>query len=134
MTDYKKTIFQSLICVFLGIFLGYNLSDHFPYSIRIVSGPSMVPSYYDGNYVYVSRISLLTRGIKKNDIVEIKIEGERLIKRIVGLPEETVIIENKEYHLDKDYYFVMGDNINNSEDSRDFGPIHKSKIIGIIIK
>lgn len=117
-----------------------------------VFGDSMHPSYENGQVVFVSKnIS----DLKRFDVVAI--DGEKsLIKRIVGLPGDTVKIEDgvlfingkklendvvdtkmdyagvaeKELKLTENEFFVLGDNRNHSDDSRYFGAFTESEIIG----
>ena len=127
-----------------------------------VSGASMEPTLHDGNNLIVDKISYRFSDPERFDIIVFPFRYEDktyYIKRIIGLPGETVYIDEngtifidgeeleehygKEVILDpglayepitlgKDEYFVMGDNRNNSSDSRDpvVGNIHRSEIIG----
>lgn len=127
-----------------------------------VSGASMEPTLHDGNNLIVDKISYRFSDPERFDIIVFPFRYEEktyYIKRIIGLPGETVYIDEngtifingeeleenygKEVILDpgrayepvtlgEDEYFVMGDNRNNSSDSRDpvVGNIHRSEIIG----
>ena len=127
-----------------------------------VSGASMEPTLHDGNNLIVDKISYRFSDPERFDIIVFPFRYEDktyYIKRIIGLPGETVYTDEngtifidgeeleehygKEVILDpgrayepitlgKDEYFVMGDNRNNSSDSRDpvVGNIHRSEIIG----
>ena len=115
-----------------------------------VNGTSMVPTLEGGEIMLLNKLSKY----KRYDIVviDLKEENNDLIKRIIGLPGETVEIKNNEvyindellneeygfgitYNIDKitlsdDEYFVLGDNRLVSKDSRVFGPIKEEKIKG----
>lgn len=125
----------------------------------VVSGPSMNPTLKNGQVLILNK---LAHNYQRHDIVVVKanINGrsERIVKRIIGLPLERVeyrdhklYINNKktrddfsniteDFSLDdineevipKDCYLVLGDNRNNSLDSRDvrLGIVKKSDIIG----
>ena len=120
----------------------------------IVSGSSMVPTFEDGDYLIVDKLSYKLTDPKRDDIVIFRYPGDPskfFIKRIIGLPNETVDIKggeitiineehNKGFKLDQpfikshsvnnfhfelkdDEYFVMGDNRNASSDSRYWGAV-----------
>lgn len=115
-----------------------------------VNGTSMVPTLDGGEIMILNKLGYIDR----YDIVvlDIEEEEEELIKRIIGLPGETVEIKNNEvyindellgeeygygvtYNIDKitlkdDEYFVLGDNRIVSKDSRVFGAIKKENIKG----
>ncbi len=127
-----------------------------------VSGSSMEPMLSDGDNLIVDKISYRFEEPKRFDIIVFPFrykEKTYYIKRIIGLPGETVYIDEngliyingelltesygkeviedpgRAYEpitLGEDEYFVMGDNRNNSSDSRDpvVGNIHRNELIG----
>lgn len=125
-----------------------------------VYGNSMTPSLNDGDYVLVNRFSYLIGKPKRFDVVVFRYQNSErtYIKRIIGLPGETVqivdgaVIINGEILeepterdlilepgravnpvlLGDDEYFLLGDNRNDSSDSRntDIGNVKKSELIG----
>lgn len=127
-----------------------------------VIGSSMEPMLSDGDNLIVDKISYRFQEPQRFDIIVFPFQYEEntyYIKRIIGLPGETVYIDEngqifindvllkesygKEVILDSgrayepitlgiDEYFVMGDNRNNSSDSRDpaVGNIHRDELIG----
>lgn len=121
-------------------------------SFYLIPSGSMEPTLVPGDKVVAFRINK----IKRKDIVIFfnpLNKKEILVKRVIGLPGETIKIENgkvfingkpliepyiKEppsYFLRKTKippknYFVLGDNRNNSEDSSVYGPVPRDLIIG----
>jgi len=117
-----------------------------------VNGPSMETTLKSGETMILNKLGMKVKGLNRFDIVVIKIEDNYLIKRIIGLPGESIMYEEsklyingrniedkfsktvtedfEEVKLENDEYFLMGDNRFESQDSRAFGPIKKSQIIG----
>ncbi|MCA9371301.1 signal peptidase I [Candidatus Woesebacteria bacterium] len=128
-----------------------------------VKGASMEPSFQTGNYIFTSKMTYKMRQPERGDVIVFKSPQNpdiEFIKRIVGLPGDTVLVENQEVYVNGNklaepyisakttifsggflkegeeiivpdgYYFVMGDNRPHSSDSREFGPIPKESIIG----
>lgn len=124
----------------------------------IVVGDSMVPTLKDGQVLLLNKIGYHFSDIKRNDIVVINIGKSEIIKRVIGLPGETVEYRNntlyinghevntEEYNFDtedftlksicncdkipKDKYLVLGDNRQVSSDSRIIGLIDIKDIEG----
>lgn len=127
----------------------------------IVSGSSMDPSFATGNYLVVDEISYRLEKPERGDVVVFKYPKDPskfFIKRVIGLPGETVEIKdgnvfivNKSFPggftLSEPYikfpkadsmvitlgdteYFVMGDNREASSDSRVWGPLDEQFITG----
>ncbi len=126
-----------------------------------VSGSSMNPTLESGDVVLVNKLSYDLGSPKRYDIVAFEQEGSSIsIKRVIGLPGETVqIIDNMVYidgevldttelfsvatiagaaeypiELGGDEYFLLGDNRDSSEDSRfaTVGNVKRSQLIGKI--
>ena len=126
------------------------------YELVFVDGPSMEPTLYTGEYVFIEKLSVRFGKIERGEILIVKFPDSEnnYIKRAVGLPGERVSVHGgvlyingealsesyiNEYPIDyemveiflgEDQYFVLGDNRNNSTDSHIVGPIEKSKIVG----
>lgn len=116
----------------------------------IVSGHSMDTTLDNGMYGFSSNVKENTE-IERGDIVIVRTSTKVIIKRIIGMPGETIrceggivyindeaIVEDyitgvtedfDECVLGEDEYFVMGDNRKHSKDSRIIGPITKDQII-----
>lgn len=128
-----------------------------------VKGASMEPSFQTGNYIFTSKFTYKIRDPLRGDVVVFRSPSNNdieFIKRIIGLPGDTIRIENQEVYVNNEiinepyisarttlftngylkegeeiiipekHYFVMGDNRPHSSDSREFGPIEKSSFIG----
>lgn len=86
----------------------------------------MKPTLQPGQYVLVQKTN---QNISNGDIVIIQIENKQIVKRVVRLPHEGVSYKGKQMVLEKDEYYVMGDNKEHSMDSRTLGPIKKTKLL-----
>ena len=127
----------------------------------IVDGASMDPTFKNGEYLIVDEISYRFQEPERGSVLVFKYPrdpNKYFIKRIIGLPKETVIIRNGETMiissaypdglvLDEPYvelekidnlsfilgegeYFVMGDNRAGSADSRTWGAVPRDHFIG----
>lgn len=152
-----KEILTIIIIVF-GVVIPFRVYVAEPY---LVDGRSMDPTFHTGDYLIVDKISYEIGIPKRNTVVVFKYPNDpkkSFIKRIIGLPGETVIVkdntvkiinaENPDgFLLDQSYvvhqsvqntdkklgeteYFVMGDNRTDSYDSRYWGPLDKKYIQG----
>ncbi len=136
---------------------------HFAIERVVVVGESMEPTLINGDNVLIEKLSYLTGKPKRYDIVVFPRGGSLLIKRIYGLPGENIRIDetgliyindepidDKYAHeimndpglaegdgvtLDKEQYFVLGDNRNYSIDSRNevVGCVTKKDIKGKVV-
>lgn len=128
-----------------------------------VKGASMEPNFYDHEYLIIDELSYRLREPKRGEIVVFKYPNDPsqyFIKRIVGLPNETVEIKDgrvrvypsegsvgyylnesqylsdastyadKKFQIGNNEYFVLGDNRPSSLDSRIFGPVEDRMIVG----
>ena len=144
----------------VSIFLFLYLLVVQPHKIK---GDSMQPNYPDGEYLLTDKVTYRFQQPKRGDVVVFKApgsDGDEYIKRIMGLPGETLTIEkgkilingvsleenylgndvftsgglfNKEGEsviIPEDNYFVLGDNRSYSSDSRAWGFVPKKEITG----
>jgi len=161
--DIIRTFMYILIAAILALLILKYVGQR-----TVVNGASMNNTLADGDNLIVDKITYRFSDPKRFDIIvfPFKENGEELnyIKRIIGLPGETVLIKDGKIYingmlLEEDYglediknagyaespvalgddeYFVLGDNRNNSKDSRELdqysnpivGVIHRSTIMG----
>jgi len=161
MNRILKEILSTSLYI-LAVLLGTYFLVHFVIQRTEVQGSSMEPTLHDGDQLFVEKVSYRFSEPKRFDIVVFPFHyGEKVyyIKRIIGLPGETVKIDDtgliwidgeilyetygKEVikdpglardtiKLGPDEYFVLGDNRNDSSDSRvqSVGNIKRDELIG----
>lgn len=128
----------------------------------IVQGASMAPTFHSGEYIIVDQLSYRLGEPERGDVITFRYPEDPsifFIKRIVGLPGETIIVDGQRiiierdgtesfeliepyanvsgpdlgrqvYTLGQEEYFVLGDNRPQSSDSRLWGPLPEDNIMG----
>ncbi len=133
------------------LFVGINLV-----SARVrVDGFSMRPTLEDGEFVLVNKMSYRFGEVERGDIIVFHFPlnpSEELIKRVIGLPGDRVLVENNQvfvngqmlneayiaqaplysgqWTVEEGTLFVLGDNRNNSNDSKDWGFLPHENVVG----
>lgn len=151
--NWKRFAFDILETVILAVVLYFGINA---VSARVrVDGLSMNPTLQDGEYILVSKLSYKTGAPSRGDIIVFSFpidQGQHLIKRVIGLPGETISIRNNEVlvngvKLEEPYIaqppvysgewtvgegqlFVLGDNRNDSKDSHQWGLLPSENVIG----
>ena len=156
-----KDIYEVLVGSVVAVFLAFVII--FSVGMRTsVIGDSMEPTLYNAQEILISRFAYKLSSPKRGDVIVFLPNGNQnthlYVKRVIGLPGETVQILNGSVYIDgslleedeqydrmsdsgiavneitlaNDEYFVLGDNRNSSEDSRsgNIGPVKKNTIIG----
>ncbi len=159
-----KELLSLIIYIGLVVLLCYFVINFVGCRSR-VDGSSMNPTLEDGDNLWVDKLSYRFGNPKRFDVIIFNYdEDTTYVKRIIGLPGETVRI-NQDGHifindqllkedygkevilptnlgrasqpvvLGEDEYFVLGDNRNNSQDSRwaDVGNVNRKDIVGKVI-
>lgn len=138
----KSFLIALVICFFLIKFVMMSV---------VVDGTSMLPNLHDGDFGF-SFVIARNISINRFDTVVINASNDKkIVKRVIGLPGETVEYIDNELYIDgmltyqnfeyqgstqnlrvtlgENEYFVLGDNRENSKDSRYYGPFTKDKIV-----
>ena len=151
----KKRLIVSLVIGCILLLLAYFQ----PYKLVVVVGQSMTPTYKNGQILVAKK----TKNFKKSDVVVARSDDQTLIvKRILYTPEEyyyymmkkdgtSELIINNSYHnilevkniddaymmelrVPKYHYYLIGDNLNKSDDSRRFGTVEENEILYKVIQ
>ncbi len=145
---FKAIVITIMLALFLRTFI---------FATSIVEGESMYPTLQDGERVIFNKVVYSIHEPGRGDIVIIHQPPKNYVKRVIGLPGETIEIENSQLYINgeayqqhflsdeviaqtnnfgpieipEDNYFVMGDNRLISKDSRNgLGFIPRDDIIG----
>lgn len=149
--------------VVTAVFISAAIIRYFLLQPFVVEGSSMEPNFHNGEYLFVEKVSYRFKQPQRGDVVVMQYPRNtsvNYIKRIIGLPGETVLIKEGSVYVngnkltenylsegeitqslinkDEDYtvvvpaskYFVMGDNREASSDSRDGWLLDRSQIVG----
>lgn len=151
--NWKRFALDILETVILAVVLYFGINA---VSARVrVDGTSMNPTLQHGEYIFVNRLAYKVGEPQRGDIIVFSLPlstGEDLIKRVIGLPGETIRIRNNEvlvngvklaepyiaqppvydgeWTVGEEQLFVLGDNRNNSKDSHQWGLLPAGNVIG----
>lgn len=149
MEQIKKWLKENLLFTILLLII--IIIRIFFYSPIRVNGSSMYPTLQDKEFMILNKIGL-QKGINRFDIVVVESNGKYIIKRVIGLPGESVMYSDNKLYINgkviednysksetenfenvilkENEYFVMGDNREVSKDSRVIGPVNIKNIKG----
>lgn len=154
-------ILITLVEAAIVIFVAYAIT-HYGLETMTVSGEYMSPTLKGGDTILINKMSYKLHGPRRNDVIVVKENGSEhsyfTLNRVIGLPGETVQIQEGQVYIDgkplkekldfplmenggmalepvtleQDEYFMLGDNRNECEDSRNasVGNIHRKDIVG----
>ena len=151
----KKRLLVSLVIGCILMILAYCQ----PYKLVVVVGRSMMPTYKNRQILLAKR----TKDFKKSDVVvALSDDRQTIVKRILYTPEEyyyymmkkdgtfELIIDNSyrsilklkniddsymmELKVPKNHYYLVGDNLDESDDSRRFGTVEENEILYKVIQ
>jgi len=147
---FVREILETLLFTFFVIFFVRAATQNFR-----IEGASMEPTMHEGQYLIINKLAYMLDEPERGDIIVLHFPNDRsrdFIKRIIGLPGDTVSIangivtvngvqldepyikaatpENQTWTVPADQFFVMGDNRPNSSDSRRWEHLPRTDIIG----
>lgn len=157
--DTRNKILSTLkeLLPYLILIVVIILIKKFLFTTILVNGKSMNDTLKEKDFMILNKLSYKLNDIDRFDIVVVDALNEKIIKRVIGLPGEHIKFEDNKLYINgkqvtdsyakgitedfdlnelglevipDDYYFVLGDNREDSLDSRVIGVVKKDKIIG----
>jgi signal peptidase I len=153
-TSFWKSVWWETIQTLLLALILYVIIDTFIGRVR-VENISMQPTLQPGEFILTNKLIMRLGGLQRGDIVVFHYPNgvtSDYIKRVIGLPGDHVSIRQNrvyvneqllhepyimaepatsgEYDVPADQYFMLGDNRNNSSDSRSWGFVSSNLVIG----
>lgn len=93
----------------------------------------MYPTLQNNSFALVDKHLHKFFLIQKNEIFLLLVGEKEVVKKIVAFPGETIEFNGKKVNLLQNEVYVLGENLPESIDSREYGPIKTSKIIGKVV-
>lgn len=162
LNEHEHRQHYVLLCVLLWSILSFLFVSHFVFGAVEVQGRSMESTLHDGNRHVVNRWVYHFRDPRRGEMIMLNdhIDESLCVKRIVALPGELVELKQGKVYVDgqplperylsagvrtwplkfgaqplrvpRAHYFVLGDNRDDSVDSRMYGPLDREDILGLI--
>jgi signal peptidase I len=151
----RRIVWEAITAVVPALLIALFINVYVAQAVGIETGPSMQPNLYQGYRVVIEKVSYRFHLPRRGDIVVADRPGEEvsLIKRVIGLPGETIEVRDGHVMIDgqpieepwvadfggpdygpkevpEGYVFILGDNRPVSRDSRSIGPVPLSTIEG----
>ncbi|MFW5853323.1 MAG: signal peptidase I [Patescibacteria group bacterium] len=159
--ELKQSVFEIVRFILLTLIIVIPIRAYVAQPF-IVSGVSMIPTFDNNEYLIIDELSYHFRDPQRGEVIVFRFPNDQnkfFIKRIIGLPKETINIQNgkisvtspsgdtwemnepyieeteinsqkQSFTLSEDEYLVLGDNRQHSSDSRVWGPVVKNLIEG----
>ncbi|MDD6224614.1 MAG: signal peptidase I [bacterium] len=155
-TKKVKKLLKEIIPYIL-IIISILLIKKYVFTTVLVNGDSMNNTLKNKDLMILNKIEYHLKGIKRFDIIVANVSNTKLIKRIIGMPGDYIEYQNNELYINGEkvddpygngttydfdlksleidkipanYYFVLGDNREDSIDSRMIGLVSKDDILG----
>lgn len=153
--EFFKDTIKIILCIVVILIL-----IQYVFSITTVVGESMSPTLQDGEVFVLNKFRYRFTDIRRGEVISLKYADTKyLIKRVIGLPGDSISIRNNKVYINgeeyiesylpdhlvydnfelsslgyekipENMYFVLGDNRENSLDSREIGLVYKDDVIG----
>ncbi len=154
-----REIFSWIFGICVAVFIAAVMNYFWGMTTNVV-GISMEPALYSGQQIFIDRLTYLFSQPKRGDVVIFLPNGNEnthyYVKRVVAVPGDRVLIEDgllyvngeasvwvtdkildagiaaNELSLESGEFFCLGDEVNNSEDSRspNIGPVKEEDMVG----
>ena len=153
----KSMVREYAEALIIAVLLALVIRTFVVQAFKIPSG-SMLPTLQIGDHILVNKFLYYFQGIRRGDIIVFKFpqdETRDFIKRVIGMPGDVVRIDQgvvyvngrrlqesyvppdyrdrlsmADMKIGQDYYFVLGDHRSSSNDSRNWGPVHRRSVYG----